>query len=238
MRVHLQADKAAMQAPAVVRVGGAAAVSTSQQAPPVHSNGTPAWRRVSRHALASQPGIAASVVLSGSSGSRVTRPFSRAPPLLWRRRTPPVLGSKGAVPDVPVPGDDQGSTIYTLLARETGEFDDVPFDLALNSNGSGGGPTTITALSSQQQQQEAEQPAAQHQQQPPEPQRRGIPHRWQVVGMMALSFVLCNMDKVRFWASPWDSLGICSGQLVCCSGPAGPLPPPHQFHPHGTVACI
>ena len=28
----------------------------------------------------------------------------------------------------------------------------------------------------------------------PEPR---IPHRWRIVGMMALAFVLCNMDKVN-----------------------------------------
>ena len=32
------------------------------------------------------------------------------------------------------------------------------------------------------------------------PQR--IPHRWRVVGMMALAFVLCNMDKVPPYICP------------------------------------
>ena len=30
-----------------------------------------------------------------------------------------------------------------------------------------------------------------------EPKQKKFSHRWQVVGMMALAFVLCNMDKVR-----------------------------------------
>ena len=39
--------------------------------------------------------------------------------------------------------------------------------------------------------------------QPPE---KGVPHRWQIVFMMAAAFVLCNMDKVSsslllYWTS-------------------------------------
>lgn len=31
----------------------------------------------------------------------------------------------------------------------------------------------------------------------PEEKQPRVPHRWRVVGMMALAFVLCNMDKVQ-----------------------------------------
>ena len=73
-------------------------------------------------------------------------------------------------------GDDQASTMYTALEGMESSFDEG--DLA--AQGSSGAAAAAAA------------PAAAAEQQ----QQGGVPHRWQVVGMMALSFVLCNMDKV------------------------------------------
>lgn len=103
----------------------------------------------------------------------------------------------GIVPDFPLTGDNQASTIYTALvelyeseanfdesqveadtyAREAGKPSskknrtlDTNIDVASSE---GGASTTADG-------------------QPPE-----TPHRWQVIYMMALAFVLCNMDKVN-----------------------------------------
>lgn len=35
----------------------------------------------------------------------------------------------------------------------------------------------------------------------PEVQQGGVAHRWRIVFMMAVAFVLCNMDKVGFFGS-------------------------------------
>lgn len=88
----------------------------------------------------------------------------------------PAQPNRHTAPEVPMPGDDQASTIYTALA--TGSYDEEAYEEALakeedahrGDNGSG------AAAAGQQQQQE------------PAPVF-GVPHRWQVVGMMALSFV-------------------------------------------------
>lgn len=78
-------------------------------------------------------------------------------------------------------GDDQASTMYTALEGLESSFDEGD----LQAQGSG---TAVVAPG--QQADGAAAPAA-------EQQQGGVPHRWQVVGMMALSFVLCNMDKVN-----------------------------------------
>lgn len=47
----------------------------------------------------------------------------------------------------------------------------------------------------------------------PEEKPPRVPHRWRVVGMMALAFVLCNMDKVRAPRLPavnWHASVLCS----------------------------
>lgn len=82
-------------------------------------------------------------------------------------------------------GDDQASTMYTALEGLESSFDEGD----LQAQGSG---TAVVAPG--QQADGAAAPAA-------EQQQGGVPHRWQVVGMMALSFVLCNMDKVRSCAA-------------------------------------
>lgn len=130
----------------------------------------------------------------------------------------------GIVPDVPISGDDQGSTIYTALANlyETGSFDESQFEAETyareaggksttrNENGAGALPTERIkpdvlaaadeaaraggATGERKYQALATKPSPTG---TPPPQQDGIPHRWRVVGMMALSFVLCNMDKVN-----------------------------------------
>lgn len=81
------------------------------------------------------------------------------------------------MPDVPITGDDQGSTIYTAVSHVPTSSDEEDNIVAAAAAG---------ALT-------AEAPL----------QRGGLPHRWQVVGMMALAFVCCNMDKVRGGGAPW-----------------------------------
>lgn len=124
----------------------------------------------------------------------------------------------GIVPDVPISGDDQGSTIYTALANlyETGSFDESQFEAETYAREAGGKVISGNGVLSAEQMKpnvlaaadEAAQAgaklseyatSAQSLSSPPPtpPQQDGIPHRWRVVGMMALSFVLCNMDKVN-----------------------------------------
>lgn len=79
-------------------------------------------------------------------------------------------------------GDDQASTIYTALADVETSIDEGDALQGAPPAAAGDGAAGKAA------------PGAAGEQ-------AGIPHRWQVVGMMALSFVLCNMDKVRAaWA--------------------------------------
>ncbi|KAH7618661.1 putative anion transporter 6, chloroplastic [Nannochloris sp. 'desiccata'] len=109
------------------------------------------------------------------------------------------------VPDVPFTGDDQGSTIYTALANlyEMGSFDESQFEAETYARegkaGKSGNKTSISAAPVETPEVLAAAGAAAE----PVPAESsstedfGAPHRWQVVGMMALSFVLCNMDKVN-----------------------------------------
>jgi hypothetical protein len=91
---------------------------------------------------------------------------------------------KRIVPDVPFLGDDQGSTIYTALFKSRGTFDESqPAEGVRSSSSSSSSNGAVAAAGSNGSLAQAED--------------GGIPHRWRVVGMMALSFVLCNMDKVR-----------------------------------------
>ena len=80
--------------------------------------------------------------------------------------------SDAAVPHIPFPGDNQSGAIFRAL--ESSHDEDVSSssdseDLHASFSANGG---------------------------PPEGKQPRIPHRWRVVGMMALAFVLCNMDKV------------------------------------------
>jgi hypothetical protein len=84
---------------------------------------------------------------------------------------------------MPLAGNDQASTIHTALANLESSSDDG--DAATGPVGS------IAAQAAA----DAERNAALRA--PAEQEKGGVPHRWKVVSMMALSFVLCNMDKVR-----------------------------------------
>lgn len=104
-------------------------------------------------------------------------------------------------PEVPLACDDQASTIYTALQDlDEGSFDEAEMAAVASLQQQGGG-AAAAALAA------------------PTEQAGGVPHRWKVVGMMALSFVLCNMDKVRpagstwLWGGVW--LGRQAGLLGC-----------------------
>lgn len=142
--------------------------------------------------------------LLGSSSRRLgggSRPHTRQPcPPLSAAETP---RWSGIVPDVPFTGDDQGSTIYTALAQlhELGNFDESQFEADTYAREATGKPANGAAapsdhsLASTTETATDAAPVATSPGAPPP--EKGIPHRWQVVGMMALSFVLCNMDKVN-----------------------------------------
>ena len=84
--------------------------------------------------------------------------------------------SDAVVPDIPFPGDNQSAGAWAALTShdETSDSLDEPADASssLSSNGAPSPP-------------------------PGDKPRPRIPHRWRIVGMMALAFVLCNMDKVQ-----------------------------------------
>lgn len=115
-----------------------------------------------------------------------------------RRQRLSVSANSAIVPNMPFPGDDQASTIYTALsnveaaaasviekAEQKLEADGAAGDRALSEQGAstateGGGSASTNGARPDPQQ--------------PPPK---VPHRWVIVGAMALAFVLCNMDKVR-----------------------------------------
>ena len=94
------------------------------------------------------------------------------PKLLPRR----VDCSDAAVPNIPFPGDNQSAGAYAAL-RSTDE---------LSSSDSFDEPEHSSA-----------KPSSNGAPPPGEKPQARIPHRWRIVGMMALAFVLCNMDKVK-----------------------------------------
>ena len=121
-------------------------------------------------------------------------------------------GWSSIVPDVPFTGDDQGSTIYTALYNlyERGSFDESQFEAETYAREAkpGSSPSSSSSSSSSQPLETdgilaAAGEAASYSSSrsttsgDEEPEFKGAPHRWRVVGMMALSFVLCNMDKVN-----------------------------------------
>jgi hypothetical protein len=100
----------------------------------------------------------------------------------------------GVIPDVPITGDDQGSTIYSALAHlgALGSFDESQFEAETYSREATGGSGSDSS-SDVVREAQVDSTAARLMMEP----KGGIPHRWQIVFMMALSFVLCNMDKVN-----------------------------------------
>lgn len=142
--------------------------------------GCPAIARVygRRHAKTGQVSPAYNPSIQASSDSE--RNDFRAPK--WM----------GVIPDVPITGDDQGSTIYSALAHlgALGSFDESQFEAETYVREASGKKQNVSLSQVNETTEEVEGALL------PEP-RGGIPHRWQIVFMMALSFVLCNMDKVN-----------------------------------------
>lgn len=102
----------------------------------------------------------------------------------------------GVIPDVPITGDDQGSTIYSALAHlgALGSFDESQFEAETYVREASGSSKDSSEGEIQSKDFETLERAEGDNVSEP---RGGIPHRWQIVFMMALSFVLCNMDKVN-----------------------------------------
>ncbi len=83
--------------------------------------------------------------------------------------------SDAAVPHIPLTGDNQTGAMFAALSQDedsTSSSDSEDAHPSTSKSASNGGPPDNK----------------------PEPR---IPHRWRIVGMMALAFVLCNMDKVH-----------------------------------------
>eukprot|EP00884_Botryococcus_braunii_P007563 jgi/Botrbrau1/16808/Bobra.150_2s0035.1 len=140
------------------------------------------------------PGLTGS---RASSSRKQTQPYGRWPKihrLAFKSRS---LGDASYVPKqhpnvaqtptaghsapLPIPIDRQNGTVHTAVD----EVDEVTGSLAASAHAEGVAPSNGTDPSL------AVNPA------PEDPPQGGIPHRWRVVGMMALAFVLCNMDKVN-----------------------------------------
>lgn len=91
---------------------------------------------------------------------------------------------------IPIPGDNQYGTIFSAvdaLGDDASTSGGLGEETMVETSRNGRIPSVNTNLDPS-----AGGPAAGA----PEPPGSGIPHRWRVVGMMALAFVLCNMDKV------------------------------------------
>ncbi len=85
-----------------------------------------------------------------------------------------VACSDAAVPHIPFPGDNQSGAILAALTQD----EELPSSSG-NSDEAQATPTKSPNNGG-----------------PPEKLEPRIPHRWRIIGMMALAFVLCNMDKV------------------------------------------
>ena len=99
-------------------------------------------------------------------------------------------------PGAPVPGDNHGALIHQLLndhAEEVEAYVREGLQEALEDLNNG--QSKSAAITSQDSSNLNESMAASG---PPEPQgpNQTIPHRWRIVAMMSLAFILCNMDKV------------------------------------------
>ena len=91
---------------------------------------------------------------------------------------------------IPLPGDDQQGLIYSALH---------------NSDDAAAAALKIEAAANKEKGEAAEGNGADPSNPNPGPSKGRVPHRWQVVGMMGLAFVLCNMDKVGqcVWHGPF-----------------------------------
>ena len=100
-------------------------------------------------------------------------------------------------PGAPVPGDHHGALIHQLLHDHSDEAETYvkeglqeALDEAQNgkSRPAALSPQNLNGSTNEQQ----SSPGAPE----PEDPKQFIPHRWRIVGMMSLAFILCNMDKV------------------------------------------
>ncbi len=93
------------------------------------------------------------------------------------------------MPDMPFPGDDQGSTIYSALSGLESAAEELMAKADEASSSLTGTSQPASGIDDGSQSNGTS---------PGDPKFRGpVPHRWVIVGAMALAFVLCNMDKVR-----------------------------------------
>ncbi len=111
-------------------------------------------------------------------------------------------------PNMPLPGDDQAAMIFSALSEAEGAAASAPRgtggDAASSSNGAGLGVRAGGVASTSSSGGGGG----------PEDQPQRIPHRWRVVGMMALAFVLCNMDKARRAPARASCSGcVCAGHV-------------------------
>ncbi|KAK9916910.1 hypothetical protein WJX75_008641 [Coccomyxa subellipsoidea] len=89
---------------------------------------------------------------------------------------------------MPFPGDDQGSIIYSTLSSIEASAADALQKAQKAADGSVEPSTSGRG----------DEPTASSNGIMPDPKKKPpVPHRWVIVGAMALAFVLCNMDKVN-----------------------------------------
>ena len=128
--------------------------------------------------------------------------------------------SRPVVPDMPFPGDDQGSTIYSALSGLESAAEELIAKADEASSSLTGTSQPASGLDDGSQSNGAS---------PGDPKPRGpVPHRWVIVGAMALAFVLCNMDKVhppsvshtaaslRTCTPSWCKWHLCNGKMRLC----------------------
>ena len=101
-------------------------------------------------------------------------------------------------PGAPIAGDNHGALIHQLLSEHSDEVEAYVkegLQEALEDINNGSRSKQPLAVSSQASGGLAEQ---QSDAGPPEPEgpNQFIPHRWRIIAMMSLAFILCNMDKV------------------------------------------
>ncbi len=119
-----------------------------------------------------------------------------------------VAADSAIVPDVPFPGDDQGSIIYSTLSN----IEDAAADALQKAEKALDG--SVEPSTSGRDMDPTNGPAGSSNGSMPDPQNKPpVPHRWVIVGAMALAFVLCNMDKVSHLMSP------CSVELAFVRSP-------------------
>lgn len=119
-----------------------------------------------------------------------------------------VRARSSIAPNMPLPGDDQAALVFSAL-QEVEEAAEAAAAALLSGGAASGTQSSANGTGSSLAQgappsgPESSGGSGGGGNPGPEvekPQR--IPHRWRVVGMMALAFVLCNMDKVPPYTCP------------------------------------